>query len=143
MDTIAAEQAAFAWNQVEEETLSPKETSINTLSRILNENKNTIFGKENNFENLGHEEFSLKVPLSRYNNHESYIERIVQGERNVLSHTDVNSFYTSSGTTGKTKLIPHTTGNGPQESPGNFKLPIEKRVWFYSCSHFDRFSTVT
>jgi acyl-coenzyme A synthetase/AMP-(fatty) acid ligase len=131
MDSITAEQAAFAWNQVEEETLSLKETSINTLSRILNENKNTIFRKENKFENLRYEEFSLNVPLSHYSNYESYIERIVQGERNVLSHTDVSSFYTSSGTTGKTKLIPHTARNGPQEFPGIFKLEeclLKKKV---------------
>lgn len=119
---------AFSFDQVEEETLSPKEISINTLMRILKENKDTVFGKENKFEHLRHEEFSLKVPLSHYSNHERYIERIVKGERNVLSHIDVNSFFTSSGTTGKTKLVPNTPGNKPQEKyPGTFR-----REWFSS-----------
>ncbi|CAF4025229.1 unnamed protein product [Rotaria sp. Silwood2] len=52
-------------------------------------------------------EFREKVPLTTYEDYRAYIDRMVfDGERNLLSSEDIVYFSTSSGTTGKMKLLP-------------------------------------
>ena len=99
------------WEDLETETSAPAKVSFETLSRILQENENTIFGKENLFESITTQNFKDRLPLTTYKSYESYIDRIAAGEDNVLSAREVKYFMTTSGTTGKSKLIPGGIGN--------------------------------
>ncbi|CAF1005500.1 unnamed protein product [Adineta ricciae] len=55
------------------------------------------------------DEFRAKVPLTTYDDYRNYIDRMVEdGEKNLLSTDKIVYFNTSSGTTGKIKLIPMT-----------------------------------
>ena len=108
------------WENLEIETLAPSVVSRATLMRIINENKDTTFGKEHNFHTITPENFKERLGLAKYSNFESYIDRTAAGEDNVLSARDVDFFMTTSGTTGKSKLIPGGIGN--HESMGRLSF---------------------
>jgi hypothetical protein len=54
------------------------------------------------------EQFRQRVPILPYSSYEPYIERIMQGEANVLTPDPVVYLNLTSGSTGKQKLIPVT-----------------------------------
>lgn len=85
------------WENLEIETLAPSVVSRATLMRIINENKDTTFGKEHNFHTITPENFKERLGLAKYSNFESYIDRTAAGEDNVLSARDVDFFMTTSG----------------------------------------------
>ncbi len=68
----------------------------------------TEFGKKYNFSNLYTiRAFKAAVPIHEYNDLKPYIERMMQGEQNLLWNTPVYWFAKSSGTTSdKSKFIP-------------------------------------
>ena len=88
------------------------------LMHILNIQSNTVYGKENNFATItSREQFRKSVSLAKYDHFEPYMERIAAGEENVLTHQPVAAFSSSSGTTGKNKLIPFLS---PQMKDSSF-----------------------
>jgi len=88
---------------------NPLDVQKNILMRILSENKNTIYGKKYDFENIKSiEDFVDKVPEVNYLDIKQYIDRIKDGEQNVLTDDVVEFFATSSGTTSEPKFIPVT-----------------------------------
>lgn len=75
----------------------------------LNENKNTEFGKRYSFAQIKSvREYQKKVPLSTYEDYALDIERIIDGEKNILTARDTVYFCISSGTVGDEKYIPLT-----------------------------------
>ena len=75
----------------------------------LNENKNTEFGKRYGFAQIKSvREYQKKVPLSVYDDYARDIERIIDGEKNILTARDTVYFCISSGTVGDEKYIPNT-----------------------------------
>ncbi len=75
----------------------------------LNENKNTEFGKRYGFAQIKSvREYQEKLPLSTYEDYAQDIERIIDGEKNILTVRDAVYFCISSGTVGDEKYIPLT-----------------------------------
>lgn len=75
----------------------------------LNENKNTEFGKRYSFAQISStREYQNKIPLSTYEDYARDIERIIDGEKNILTAHDAVYFCISSGTVGDEKYIPLT-----------------------------------
>ena len=61
-------------------------TYYNTLNNILEDNKNTEYGKSYNFSQINtFEEYKKNVPLSDYSNFKSYIDKMYNGEINLLT----------------------------------------------------------
>lgn len=84
-------------------------TQKSYLEELLKKNRNTEFGIHHNFKNISSvKEFQQNIPLSTYNDYEQYIEKISQGEKNVLTCDKVRLFEPSSGSTAPSKLIPYT-----------------------------------
>lgn len=54
------------------------------------------------------DQFRERIPVLPYSSYEAYTERIARGEKNILTPDPVVYFNTSSGSTGKQKLIPVT-----------------------------------
>lgn len=80
-----------------------------TLLNIINHNNSCEFGKKYNFKSIGTiEEFQRNVPLTDYSFYSSYINRMIEGEKNILMTDNVEYFGHTSGTTGSQKLIPVT-----------------------------------
>jgi hypothetical protein len=79
------------------------------LLTLLRAHQNTALGQEYGLAEIGTvEEFRQRVPILPYSSYEPYIERIVQGEANVLTPDPVVYLNLTSGSTGKQKLIPVT-----------------------------------
>ena len=68
----------------------------------------TEFGRQYEFSKLfTTKSFKQAIPIHEYNDLKPYIERIMQGEQNLLWNTPINWFAKSSGTTSdKSKFIP-------------------------------------
>jgi len=68
----------------------------------------TEFGKQHRFRDISEfKDFQKAVPLQTYDDLKPYVDRLKEGEQNLLWPTEINWFAKSSGTTSnKSKLIP-------------------------------------
>lgn len=83
--------------------------NYDTLFNILSLNSSTEYGLKYDFKNINSiEEFKNNVPITTYNDYEKYIDKMANGENNILVSYPINYFGHTSGTTGKQKLIPVT-----------------------------------
>ena len=74
---------------------------------LIKSAQNTAFGKEHRFEEINsYEDFKANVPIVGYEKIKPYIERIQQGERDVLWPENPLYFCKTSGTTSGVKYIP-------------------------------------
>ncbi len=89
-------------------TNHPVASQREVLQDLVSAAQYTDFGKKYNFSSLfSVKEFKLKVPIHEYEDLLPYIERMMEGEDNVLWNTPVKWFAKSSGTSGKkSKFIP-------------------------------------
>ena len=79
------------------------------LFDILSKNKDTEFGRRYGFSAITSvDEYRRCVPLSSYEDYLEPIEKIGEGEKNVLTAGDVRLLELSSGSTSASKLIPYT-----------------------------------
>jgi hypothetical protein len=79
------------------------------LLKILKRNKNTEYGIKNNFKYINSiEKYQKYVPIIKFSDIDLEIERIKNGEQNILTKDKVVYFASTSGTTNKIKLIPIT-----------------------------------
>ncbi len=87
---------------------NPVATQREVLQELITAAQYTEFGKKYGFNKLfSVKEFKQKVPLQEYDDVEPYINRMMQGEENVLWNTPVFWFAKSSGTSSaKSKFIP-------------------------------------
>lgn len=81
--------------------------NVNTLFKLIEENQNTVFGIKHDFCSIKtYDDYKKNVPLHTYSDYEAYIERIENGEKNVLSSRKTIHFAISSGSQGKPKRVP-------------------------------------
>lgn len=79
------------------------------LRRILNQNAATAFGREHQFSHLQREQdYRNAVPIADYEAFRPYINRLLAGEKAVLTAASPFMFALTSGTTSKPKYIPVT-----------------------------------
>ena len=85
------------------------EINFNFLKKILKDNANTEYGIEHNFskiKTIG--DYRKYVPLSDYNDFKQYVDRMYEGQKNILTSYPLETFATTSGTIGEPKHIPVT-----------------------------------
>ncbi|MBL7735093.1 MAG: GH3 auxin-responsive promoter family protein [Chitinophagaceae bacterium] len=90
--------------------MHPEDSQREVLQDIVTSAQYTEFGKKYNFSKLFTvKDFKKAVPIHSYEDMKPYIQRIMDGEQNILWNTPVNWFAKSSGTTSdKSKYIPIT-----------------------------------
>ena len=104
---VAQAQADYA--AFREETGDPFGVNEKLLLQILSDNKDTEYGKKYDFAHINsYADYREKVPVITYADIEAYIDRMVNGEKNVLTAYAYNHMNETSGTVGKTKLVPMT-----------------------------------
>lgn len=87
----------------------PIETQLKWLKQLLQQAKHTAFGKEHGFADIkSYEDFQKQVPIRDYEDIRPYINRIIEGESDVLWSGRPIYFAKTSGTTSGTKYIPIT-----------------------------------
>jgi len=79
------------------------------LKEILKLNKTSEYECKYQFSSIASSsDYKEKVPLTTYEDYRPYLERMANGEENILTSLPVIYFGLSSGTTGQSKLIPVT-----------------------------------
>lgn len=86
----------------------PEDSQREVLQDLVTSAQYTEFGKKYNFSKLFNiKAFKKAVPIHEYDDIKPYIQRIMNGENNVLWNTPITWFAKSSGTTSdKSKFIP-------------------------------------
>ena len=89
----------------------PNEVQQDLLKKLLFSARYTEFGRRYDFSSLSTSAaFRERVPLQDYESLKPYIQRLKEGEQQLLWHSDVRWFAKSSGTTNdKSKFIPVST----------------------------------
>jgi len=89
---------------------SARDMQETVLMRLIRKAVDTEWGKEHKYGSInGYRDFANNVPLSTYDDIQERIERMRQGERDILWPGQVKFFAKSSGTTaGRSKFIPVT-----------------------------------
>ena len=73
-------------NRLEDITYNPMRSQEEFVMRMMRENAQTEFGQAHNFKNIHTlDDFKRYIPLTTYDDYASYIERISNGKRNVLT----------------------------------------------------------
>jgi len=88
----------------------PHEIQDEVLNQLLEKARDTEWGKMYNYTGISSvDEFKGQVPLQTYDEFKPYVERLRNGEKNLLWPGEVKWFAKSSGTTSdKSKFIPVT-----------------------------------
>ncbi len=78
------------------------------LLKLMKDNKTTLYGKSNNFKYVKSiEDYQEKVPYSDYLDYEKYVMLMAhEGKKGLITNRFVRRFTESSGSTGRSKLVP-------------------------------------
>ena len=101
---------------------NPMKYNEDLLMKILDDNKDTEYGKKYDFANIRSiEDYQKKVPITDYDSYAEYIYRMTEkGEKNLLSNYDIIHYAKSSGTMGNPKRIPISSFNQETVRKYNF-----------------------
>lgn len=112
------ESLGTAYNYNREVTLNSYDESLTKalldameIIRVnpIRDNENTEFGKKYDFADIHSiEEYRKKVPVMIYDDFAPYLERMKNGEKNVLTEYSFDHMNTTSGTVGTPKYVPMT-----------------------------------
>ena len=87
----------------------PVKTQEKTFQYLIAQAKNTAFGKDHQFDQINsYSDFKKKVPVRDYEALKGYVERIKNGEQDILWKGSPSYFAKTSGTTSGAKYIPIT-----------------------------------
>ena len=93
---------------------NPLATQEKVFQNLINEAAGTQFGKDHDFFSINnHEDFIKRVPVRDYEALKPYVERVVEGEENILWKGKPIYFAKTSGTTSGAKYIPITKESMP------------------------------
>jgi hypothetical protein len=87
---------------------NPVDTQQQVFNHLIGSAQFTEYGKKYGFEKInGISDYKKQVPINDYDTLKPFIQRILEGEQNVLWPSPINWFAKSSGTTSdKSKFIP-------------------------------------
>ena len=109
MNEMTAEQGKAVLAAFREETKHPMEATNALLMRLLEDNKDTEYGKKYGFADIHSiEDYQKKVPVATYDTFAPYLERMMAGEKDILTAYSFNHFNETSGTVGNPKVVPMT-----------------------------------
>ncbi len=93
---------------------NPIQTQQNVFNELIRQAKNTQFGVDHHFDSIKtFEDFSKNVSIRDYEALKIYVDKIIQGEENVLWKGKPLYFAKTSGTTSGAKYIPLTKESMP------------------------------
>lgn len=84
------------------------------FKNLISEARNTAFGKDHNFQNIKtFQDFAKQVPIRDYEQLKPYVERVINGDKDILWPGKPLYFAKTSGTTSGAKYIPLTKESMP------------------------------
>ena len=101
-------------NRIYSWAAKPIETQQKVFNDLIASARDTSFGKDHDFEQIStHKDFVKRVPIRDYEALRPYIDKVVEGEENVLWPGKPLYFAKTSGTTSGAKFIPLTKESMP------------------------------
>ncbi len=118
MRQLVSTMAKRKAREIERILSNPIELTEEKLMSVLARHKETVFGKRYGFDSLRNpDEYSSKVPLFDCHDMEPYWKMTYDNPKgHILTADPVIHYYKTSGTTGKPKCIPVTTGGADDSS---------------------------
>ncbi|TRX37848.1 GH3 auxin-responsive promoter family protein [Flavobacterium sp. ZT3R18] len=93
---------------------TPRETQKTVFLNLIQDAKQTQFGKDHHFEAIKtYEDYTKRVPIRDYEDLKPYVDRVIKGEENILWKGKPLYFAKTSGTTSGAKYIPLTKESMP------------------------------
>ena len=106
--TLIAEYLKLRMNKIQHFMDHPLEVQQELLLQFLQTAARTEIGSKHNFESIKNvSQYKQAVPVKSYEDYQPMIQRVINGEQNVIWPTEISWFAKSSGTTNqKSKFIP-------------------------------------
>lgn len=109
--------AKYISNQIQSWSSRPEETQVKVFKMLIQEGRKTKFGKDHNFDKIEtFKDFFDAVPIQDYEGLKPYIDRVVNGEEDVVWPGKPLYFAKTSGTTSGAKYIPLTKASLPNHT---------------------------
>ncbi len=110
----------------------PGETQRKLLMEIIEKNKNTEYGKKIGFDKIHSlEDFQRIVPLTTYDDYADYVDRMIDGEDNLIMAAKCHRYCSSSGSVGRPKILPKSGRDlFYMQSVGFVATPACASLWF-------------
>ncbi|MGB0588372.1 MAG: GH3 auxin-responsive promoter family protein [Myxococcota bacterium] len=125
VDDIGRTIARWTGRSFERAARDPRAAQLERLKRLVHDRKDTAFGRDHGFASIDSPEaYRAAVPMRDYEGFRPYIDRIVMGEKRILTREEPFMFTTTSGTTDRPKLVPVTNS-------WRTELRQLVRVWLY------------
>ena len=123
---------SFVFKGLNHFTSIPVETQEKILLKIMDDNKDTEYGKKIGFKDVHSvEDFQRIVPLSNYDTYADYVDRMMNGEKNLMMKAKCIRYCTSSGSVGKPKVLPQSArALFNMQSMGFAATPACAKMWF-------------
>lgn len=106
---LAKPFAAYIAAETKKWSLDPFRYQRKMFDYLIGHGQSTLFGSNHDFKSIkNHEDFKKRVPIRDYELLKPYIEKVLNGESDVLWKGKPKYFAKTSGTTSGTKYIPIT-----------------------------------
>lgn len=107
--------AAWVVKKVDKWKYNAIKAQQKTFKSLIKEARNTAFGKDHHFSSIStYSDFKNNVPVRDYEDLRPYIDRVVNGEKNILWKGKPKYFAKTSGTTSGVKYIPISKESMPE-----------------------------
>ena len=111
---LAKPFAKYIAYKVKQWSNNPIETQQKVFEQLISNATSTAFGKDHDFISINsHKDFVERVPIRDYETLRPYVDRVVNGEENILWKGRPIYFAKTSGTTSGSKYIPITKESMP------------------------------
>lgn len=110
IDAVLIKKGKKALKDLEASSHNPRQANEELLLKILDDNKDTEYGKKYDFASIKSiEEYCKRVPYSDYDTYAPYISRMVKNkEKDLITAYEVIQYAETSGSVGVQKKIPVT-----------------------------------
>lgn len=106
--------ANYISSQIKSWSSRPEETQLKVFKMLISEGRKTKFGKDHNFDKIERfQDLFENIPIQDYEELKPYVDRVVEGEEDVLWPGKPLYFAKTSGTTSGAKYIPLTKESIP------------------------------
>lgn len=118
------------WSSIDNFLLNPTNTQTMLFNNLVHSGQFTEYGKKFDFQHINSiKDYKKNVPVNEYDDLKPYIQKMMEGNQNVLWNSPITWFAKSSGTTSdKSKFIP--VSNEALED-GHFKSAKDLLALYY------------
>ncbi len=108
INSVLSRQIKKRYREIEHFMKYPYEVQETWFKKLINAGKHTEWGKQHGYDSIDSiDQYKKQVPVSSYDTIKTFIDKIMQGQQNILWNTPVKWFAKSSGTTSdRSKYIP-------------------------------------